>query len=70
VKLPVLKQLVNWFGKIFSIIILRQDKRVVIKQLPKKTELKMSEKLIQGDLPIIQYRRVREELKARGNLIE
>jgi len=42
--------------------ILRQDKRVVITQQPKKTSYKMGENLIQGDIPILIYRRHRQEL--------
>ena len=52
----------NFTGKIASIIILRQDKRVVITQQPKKSALKMDEVLIMGDKPIIEYRIRREEL--------
>jgi len=62
VKIPVLKELFNYIGKISSIIILRQDKRVVVTQLPKKSALKMDEKLIMGDKPIIEYRKHRQEL--------
>lgn len=47
--------------------ILRQDKRVVITQEPKKSELKIGENLVQGDLPIIEYRKKREELKKVNN---
>ncbi|MGB9695573.1 MAG: Rieske 2Fe-2S domain-containing protein [Caldisericaceae bacterium] len=43
-------------------IILHQDRRVVETQLPKRSELKMNENLIQGDLPIIEYRKRRQEL--------
>ena len=32
----------------------------------KSSALKLDEKLIQGDLPIIEYRKKREELKARA----
>lgn len=35
IKLPLLKQLMNFIGKISSLIILRQDKRVVQLHLPK-----------------------------------
>ncbi len=35
---------------------------MVVTQLPKRTTLKMGEKLIQGDFPIVAYRRRREEL--------
>jgi len=51
---------------IFSKKILNQDRRVVVTQLPIKTELKMGEKLIQGALPIITYRRIREDLKTQN----
>ncbi len=62
-KFPVLKQLVNILGNYLDKIILRQDKRVVITQIPKKTSLKMGENLIQGDLPIVKYRQIREQLQ-------
>lgn len=47
--------------------ILGQDKRVVITQHPKKTALRMEEKLIQGDRPIIEYRRRRPALQDGKN---
>jgi phenylpropionate dioxygenase-like ring-hydroxylating dioxygenase large terminal subunit len=62
ITIPLLKQLVNWIGKVSSIVILRQDKRVVITQEPKKSVLKMDERLIMGDKPIIEYRKHRAEL--------
>lgn len=62
-KIPVLKEIVNSLSGITNKIILHQDRRVVITQLPKKSELVMGEKLIQGDLPIIEYRKRREALK-------
>ncbi|MDK2962486.1 MAG: hypothetical protein PWP20_1612 [Eubacteriaceae bacterium] len=40
-----------------------QDKRVVITQRPKASAYKSQENLLSGDGPIIQYRRIREELK-------
>jgi hypothetical protein len=62
----------NYIGKIFSVIILRQDKRVVITQIPKKSGLKINERLITGDKPIIEYRKHRQELIDSNpeNLIE
>lgn len=69
-KVPVLKQFMEFIGKIFSIIILRQDKRVVTTQLPKKSELKMDEILIMGDKPIIEYRKHRDELIKQNNRAE
>ena len=62
VRIPLLKTLVNLIGKKSSIKILHQDRRVVITQQPIKTELKMEEKLIQGDIPIVFYRKRRQEL--------
>jgi phenylpropionate dioxygenase-like ring-hydroxylating dioxygenase large terminal subunit len=61
--IPGLRQLIDYFNMRFSIKVLNQDRRVVITQLPIKTELKMDEKLIKGDLPIVTYRRIRDELK-------
>jgi phenylpropionate dioxygenase-like ring-hydroxylating dioxygenase large terminal subunit len=60
--IPGLKQLMNYIGKVASLVILRQDKRVVITQIPKKSQLIMEENLIVGDLPIVEYRKYRQEL--------
>jgi phenylpropionate dioxygenase-like ring-hydroxylating dioxygenase large terminal subunit len=65
VKLPILGHFISWITSIFSIIILHQDKRVVEKQIPIKSDLKMSEKLIPADQPIILYRRIRKELQEK-----
>lgn len=62
IKVPLLKQIFNWTANRFNVHILHQDRRVVITQRPIKTELAMGENLVQGDLPIIEYRRRREEL--------
>jgi phenylpropionate dioxygenase-like ring-hydroxylating dioxygenase large terminal subunit len=62
VKIPLLKGLFNYIGKISSKIILQQDKRVVVTQLPKKSGFQMDERLITGDKPIIEYRKHRQEL--------
>lgn len=66
VTLPVLRQIVDFIAMRFSVKILNQDYRVVVTQFPIKTALKMNEKLIQGDQPIITYRRIRDELQKRG----
>jgi len=66
VKIPLLKEIFNYIGKISSLVILRQDKRIVITQLPKKSTLKMDERLIMGDKPIIEYRKHRQELIETG----
>ncbi len=66
VTIPILREIVNGAGMFFSKIITHQDRRVVHTQLPKKTELKMNENLLQGDGPIFAYRRRRDELKKSG----
>jgi phenylpropionate dioxygenase-like ring-hydroxylating dioxygenase large terminal subunit len=63
VKAPFLKDAVNALGKLGNWFILNQDKRVVVTQRPLRTEVKMDEKLIPGDGPIIEYRRRRQELQ-------
>ncbi|MBD3192297.1 MAG: Rieske 2Fe-2S domain-containing protein [Candidatus Heimdallarchaeota archaeon] len=66
-RLPITGQLITKFANLFNRKILRQDKRVVITQKPKKSSLRMEEKLIQGDKPIIEFRRKREELLKNNN---
>jgi phenylpropionate dioxygenase-like ring-hydroxylating dioxygenase large terminal subunit len=67
VKLPLLRQLVALLINLSSIVILNQDKRVVLTQVPKKSGLRIGEKLIPADKPIIEYRTMREKLqKAAG----
>lgn len=65
-KIPGLGWFVSWLTSIFSITILHQDKRVVEKQIPIKSDLKMGEKLIPADQPIILYRRERARLQDKG----
>lgn len=59
VKVPGLKTVINLFSNISNRVILHQDRRVVLTQIPKKSELNMGENLIQGDLPIIEFRKRR-----------
>ena len=62
-KVPILREIVNTLSRFSNRIILHQDRKVVLTQLPIKTELKMDEHLIQGDLSVIEYRKKRESLK-------
>jgi len=62
IRVPILQSLVTSLANIFNRKVLHQDRRVVLTQLPKKTKLKMDEKLIPGDLPIIEFRKKRSEL--------
>lgn len=64
-RLPILKQIVNHFSNVTNRYILHQDRHVVLTQIPKKTELEMNENLIQGDAPIIEYRKRRSQLKGK-----
>lgn len=60
-----LDRLIAYFGKLANGVIERQDRRVVITQRPKASFYRSQEKLLSGDAPIIQYRRIRDELKSR-----
>lgn len=62
VRLPLARQLYNRLGSLGNLFIERQDRRVVITQQPQRSDLKIGEKLIQGDRPIIEYRRLRRRL--------
>lgn len=62
-----LNKLIAWFGKYANKKIERQDKVIVETQKPIKTSLKMDEKLVQADRPIIEYRKKRDELKNKNN---
>lgn len=62
VKIPVLRQVNGWLGSLGNLLIERQDKRVVITQQPKRSDLNIGEVLIQGDIPIITYRKLRRKL--------
>lgn len=54
---------IAWFGSRANKVVERQDKRIVITQLPKKTGLKMGENLVPADKPIIEYRSRRDKLQ-------
>jgi hypothetical protein len=54
----LINRLIGFFGKYANLMIERQDKRVVNTQRPKRTQLRMGEKLIQGDQPIVVYRKI------------
>jgi phenylpropionate dioxygenase-like ring-hydroxylating dioxygenase large terminal subunit len=62
-RVPVLRELVGAMSNITNRIIFHQDRRVVLTQLPKKSEFRMKENLVQSDLPILEYRKRRDELR-------
>ncbi len=61
-RLPLLRGLVDCLSMPANLFIAGQDKRVVETHQIKPSGLKSGEKLIPGDLPIVEYRRRREEL--------
>ena len=62
-RLPIIGKLVARLAMPSNINIAHEDRRVVITQQPKASGLKIGEILIQGDLPIIEYRKKRATLQ-------
>jgi len=62
VRIPVLRDVFTALAMPFNRFVAHQDRRVVQTQRPKPSALVMGEKLIQGDRPIVEYRRRRKEL--------
>jgi len=62
-RIPGLRELVNVLAMPFNVLVAHQDRRVVITQRPKPSALRSEENLIQGDRPIVEYRRRREALR-------
>jgi len=70
VRIPILREFVNWVGVLGSIVIANQDKQVVSNILPRKTELKkMGQILVPGDRAILIYRTYRQKLKVLAGQI-
>lgn len=65
--LPVLRQIVNYLSNFSNRYILHQDRRVVATQLPISSESNLHENLVQGDAPIIEYRKRRALLMREDN---
>jgi phenylpropionate dioxygenase-like ring-hydroxylating dioxygenase large terminal subunit len=61
-RLPVLRQVYGWLGSLGNLVIERQDRHVVITQRPPRPDLGIGEILIQGDSPIVLYRKIRRAL--------
>jgi phenylpropionate dioxygenase-like ring-hydroxylating dioxygenase large terminal subunit len=62
IKIPILRQVMNFFGDQSNLYIERQDRRVVVTQRPFRSDLRIGEKFIPGDAPVIEYRRRRQAL--------
>jgi phenylpropionate dioxygenase-like ring-hydroxylating dioxygenase large terminal subunit len=63
-RIRFIDKLISILGTPFNKKVLHQDRAVVETQIPKKSELRMSENLITGDLPILEYHKKREHLKS------
>lgn len=61
---PGLRHAVNWLGAQMNNYIANEDRFIVETQRPYRTDLRMGEKLVPGDGPIITYRRRRANLIA------
>jgi phenylpropionate dioxygenase-like ring-hydroxylating dioxygenase large terminal subunit len=55
--LPILRGIIGRLSNIGNRYILHQDRRVVVTQRPVKSGLHMGENLVQGDAPIIEFRK-------------
>jgi len=62
-RMPLLGGLIARLAMPANVHIAHEDRRVVVTQQPKASGLKIGEILIQGDLPIIEYRRKRAALQ-------
>ncbi len=62
-KLKSINKFIAKLGSIANKIIERQDKRIVITQIPKASSLRMGENLVAADMPIIEYRQKRANLQ-------
>jgi phenylpropionate dioxygenase-like ring-hydroxylating dioxygenase large terminal subunit len=61
--IPILGSLAAKLAMPANLYIAHEDRRVVVTHQPQPSGLKIGEALIQGDLPIIEYRRKRDELQ-------
>jgi phenylpropionate dioxygenase-like ring-hydroxylating dioxygenase large terminal subunit len=61
-RVPLLRDLVAWAAMPFNRRVAHQDRRLVETHQPQPSGLRIGEKMIQGDRPIVEYRRRREAL--------
>jgi phenylpropionate dioxygenase-like ring-hydroxylating dioxygenase large terminal subunit len=62
-QIPLLRSILNRIAMPFNLYIAHQDRRVVQTHQPAASALRMDEKLIRGDNPIVEYRKRRAQLK-------
>jgi phenylpropionate dioxygenase-like ring-hydroxylating dioxygenase large terminal subunit len=63
IRIPVLGKLIAQLSMPSNVYIAHQDRRVVVTHRSQASSMKLGEKLIQGDLPIIEYRKRRAALQ-------
>jgi phenylpropionate dioxygenase-like ring-hydroxylating dioxygenase large terminal subunit len=62
VNVPLIRALVAWMAMPFNRRVAHQDRRIVVTHQPQPSGLRIGETLIQGDRPIVEYRRRRQAL--------
>lgn len=62
-RIPLIGTLIARAAMPFNVYVAHQDRRIVQTQLPKASGLKIGENLFQGDLPILEYRKKRQQLQ-------
>ena len=62
IRLPIVRQLVEWLSGLGNRYILNQDKRVVVTQRPPRPDMDIGEILVPGDYPIVLYRKRRRAM--------
>jgi len=61
-KAPILRHLIGKLGAYYNLKVAHEDRIVVETQFPKISGLSIGEKLIPGDMPVVLYRKYRDEL--------
>jgi phenylpropionate dioxygenase-like ring-hydroxylating dioxygenase large terminal subunit len=64
---PILGGMMVHLGNVADRVILHQDRRVVLTQLPKKSGLTIGENLVQGDAPIVAFRLKRDQMQKENS---
>lgn len=59
----ILNRMIATIGNVANLVVEKQDKRIVVTQKPKASSYYSQENLLMGDGPIIQYRKLREQMK-------
>jgi phenylpropionate dioxygenase-like ring-hydroxylating dioxygenase large terminal subunit len=62
-RIPIIGTFIARAAMPFNVYVAHQDRRVVQTQEPKASALKIGENLFQGDLPILEYRKKRQQLQ-------